>query len=378
MSSGGHKKHAEVIRPTYGSFAITGGRCDDIKALASRLIEALPQYRCGYADAHHAKPGDTVFLPGRLQEGAAVEYSFEGPYHQLNFTGSFNDFQKRAAFQSCDLVFINGNHFEASAQILILDPLKKESLKKRLSQLHSIQLILRTDPSMEPFDFLQPILPANVPIYNLSDTENIVDFFRQQMQSRLPKLQGLVLAGGKSIRLGRDKSKLVWHQKEQRYHLADLLQEFCASVHISCRPEQAGEINEPYQPLPDTFLNLGPYGAILSAFRSAPDSAWLVLACDLPLLNRESLQHLTSHRNASSSATAFESPRDGSPEPLVAIWEPKSYPLLLNLLSQGITCPRKALLSTFTHLIPSLNPHFLLNVNSPSDEALARGLINQE
>jgi molybdopterin-guanine dinucleotide biosynthesis protein A len=36
-------------------------------------------------------------------------------------------------------------------------------------------------------------------------------------------INGLVLAGGKSSRLGRDKSAVDWHGAEQQYYLADLL-----------------------------------------------------------------------------------------------------------------------------------------------------------
>ena len=122
-----------------------------------------------------------------------------------------------------------------------------------------------------------------------------------------------------------------------------------------------------YQTLADTFTGLGPYGAILSAFRKKPDAAWLVVACDLPLLDIDTLQYLKDHRNASSTATAFESPHNNLPEPLITIWEPKSYPVLLSFLSQGYTCPAKVLRNSDTTILKIKNPEALTNVNTKEE-----------
>jgi len=126
-------------------------------------------------------------------------------------------------------------------------------------------------------------------------------------------------------------------------------------------------VDSHYKTLPDTFVDLGPYGAILSAFREKPDAAWLVVACDLPLLDIETLQYLVAHRNPSAVATTFESPFDGLPEPLITIWEPKAYPILLSFLSQGYTCPRKALRNNDVHIIKAENADALMNVNTQDE-----------
>src|SRR5215203_1434026 len=90
-----------------------------------------------------------------------------------------------------------------------------------------------------------------------------------------PILKGLVLVGGKSTRMGNDKGRMQWHGKEQRYFLADLLSCFCNEVYLSCREEQRGEIHKNNcKTIADAYTNLGPYGAILSAFQKAPDVAW--------------------------------------------------------------------------------------------------------
>ena len=167
--------------------------------------------------------------------------------------------------------------------------------------------------------------------------------------------------------MGHDKGMISWYGKEQQYYLADLLQSLCNEVYISCRLDQQKEVDNKYQTLTDTFTDLGPFGAILSAFREKPDAAWLVVACDLPLLDAETLQYLKEHRSPSSTATAFVSTYNGLPEPLITIWEPKSYPVLLSFLSQGYNCPVKALRNSDTFILQAPNPQALTNVNTPDE-----------
>lgn len=196
-------------------------------------------------------------------------------------------------------------------------------------------------------------------------------------ETDLPQLNGLVLAGGKSLRMGNPKDKINWHGKEQRYYTADLLAPFCENVFISCRRDQLEHFDTDYNALTDTFLNMGPFGGILSALRAQRDKAWLVVACDLPLLDKNSLEFLIRSRDAEKAATTYESPFDGLPEPLITIWEPKSYPLLLNFLGLGNTCPRKVLMNSDTLILKPHNPDALMNVNTPEEMTKAKEILKK-
>ena len=199
------------------------------------------------------------------------------------------------------------------------------------------------------------------------------------MTSEKKIINGLVLAGGKSTRMGRDKSSIPWHGKEQQYHIADILKTLCNEVFISRRKGQEFETNENYKTLVDTYTGIGPYGAILSAFQFQPDVAWLVVACDLPLLDKKTLGYLIANRNEGATATTFQSPHDGLPEPLITIWEPKSYEVLLSYLSNGYTCPRKVLIkSNDVHILQAPDADALMNVNTPEDLARAEQIILQK
>lgn len=383
MISKEHKKHTDLVRPSYGNFsrnewAIVGGPCTIIKQLADQIISALsPVYKCAYVDTAHND--DIIVQPGRLASGAVLDYTDQVNYRQLNYQTEFNTFKLRETFAGADLVIANGNHHQAKAQVVIIYNNKRASLQKRMEQLTNVQMILLADDADEVFDFIKEAVPnwQDIPLYRLDETGKIIAFFENRMQHAKPALNGLVLAGGKSERMGFDKGGVNWHGKEQCYHMADLLKPFCKNVFISCRADQQSEIDRQYSSLPDTFTGLGPYGAILSAFREKPDSAWLVVACDLPLVSEKTLQQLMDNRDTSTIATAYQSSFDDFPEPLITIWEPKSYPVLLSFLSQGYSCPRKVLINSDITLLKAPSPDELTNVNTPEDLEKAKLLLHQ-
>ena len=384
MISKEHSKHAKLLRPAFGTFnrnewAIVGGPCTLIKLLADQVISTLSaNYKCAYIDTTHND--DVVLLPGRLANGAVLDYTDQINHSQLNYSTEFNSFKLRDTFAGVDLVIANGNHHQCKAQVVIISENKRASLQKRIDQLTNVQMLLLAENTNEVFDFIKEAIPnwEQLPLYRVDDVENISAFFKKQMQQAKPPINGLVLAGGKSQRMGFDKGAVNWHGTEQRYYMADLLKPFCNGVFISCRADQKSEINSNYSSLADTFTDLGPYGAILSAFREKPDSAWLVIACDLPLMDENTLQYLVDNRNPSAVATAYQSPANEFPEPLITIWEPKSYPLLLSFLAQGYSCPRKVLINSDVSLVNALNPDALTNVNTPDELERIKRILHQK
>lgn len=185
---------------------------------------------------------------------------------------------------------------------------------------------------------------------------------------------GLVLAGGKSQRMGKEKGAMVWYNKPHKYHLADLLSEYLSKVYISCRADQVDNNNDGYPALIDKQPNADSYGAIMSALQEHPDKAWLVVACDMPFIDKQSISHLIQQRDPSKIATAYFNPSNQLPEPMLAIWEPRSLTKLQQLAKTGVNCPRKALIkcSEETKLIKPIDVMSITNVNTPDDALAAR------
>lgn len=373
-----HQKHAKLARPDAGEFnrnelAILGTTCSNIRILANKLVQELyAKYRIAYVDADHkatATDDDST-----LTYGATLEFTDKITYRNLNFKQSFNAFQNRALFNEQDLMLVNGNHFTAQSQIVIIDPVKP--LDKKLEKLTNIQLILLAEGVESIPDYLTQHLPVGsaAPILKLNDTLAIANFIDKYLSQRQPQLNGLVLAGGQSQRMQTDKGSLEYFGKSQRLHVHELLSKHCAEVYVSYANAQAVNEQEQLPVVIDTFMGLGPFGGILSAFQSNPNAAWFTVACDLPYLSPETLAYLAEHRNPSKIATCFMDSENKFPEPLITIWEPRAYSVMLQFLSQGYSCPRKVLINSDVELLQAPTIEDLQNVNYPEQrqEAMTR------
>jgi molybdopterin-guanine dinucleotide biosynthesis protein A len=187
--------------------------------------------------------------------------------------------------------------------------------------------------------------------------------------SKIP-VYGLVLAGGFSRRMGCDKALLDYHGVPQGRWTGKLLEEVCERVYYSCREGQdlgpGPDLSE--LRIHDREEGMGPIGGILLAHEKHPDTAWLVLACDLPRLNRETLQQLLDARDKEQIVTAFKSAHDGLPEPLGAIYEPTAFTPLKEAFEGGLKCPRRFLINSQNVLLVDLFDKTALdNANTPEE-----------
>jgi len=243
-------------------------------------------------------------------------------------------------------------------------------LEKKLERITNTIAILRQSKDERLPEYLERHFGKELeiqPLYTINETKKLSDLIRETLVLNVPRLNGLVLAGGKSERMGIDKGLIDYHGLPQRAYLYRLLENFTEDTFISCRPDQVESLESDFKTIPDSISGLGPFGALLSAFREFPNHAWLVVACDLPLITPETMMELIDGRNPSKIATTFFNPETKFPEPLITVWEPKAYPELLHFLSLGYSCPRKVLINSRTEILNPADPNTLLNANNPLD-----------
>ena len=187
-------------------------------------------------------------------------------------------------------------------------------------------------------------------------------------------IYGLVLAGGASTRMLRDKAALSYHDKPQLQWSWELLDQLCQRTFISVRADQANDpVRAALPHIVDQLEGRGPIAGIAAAQAAHPDVAWLVLACDLPYLSRATLAYLLANRDPSRLATAFRSTHDGLPEPLCAIYEPASRTAISAYVQAGKHCPRKFLTQSDVKLLDQLDRRWLDNANTPDEYRAATG-----
>lgn len=356
------KKNNDIFAPN--EIAILGTKCDIISELVHKVSAKLSHYKLGYFDASHAKD---------VTQNILSEFTF---HHQGNVQIStfqnVNSYQQRLDFAQFDAVFINGNHFEGVKQILILDDEKEASVLKRISQLTNIQGIIKLKKEIEIFPFLIDKFPEikNISCFSIDEIDKISSLIQQIIQQKTAKVKGLVLIGGKSSRMKKDKSLLDFHGKPQKEFAKELLENNDVETYFS-----VANLSENPSEISDTFLNLGPFGGICSAFQKDPNSAWFVLATDLPFVNDELIKLVLQKRNPSKVATAIKGKNKEFVEPLITIYEPKAYSILLQYLAQGYSCPRKMLINSDVEIV-AIEDDLIRNINTPEEFEAAKTEIS--
>ncbi|MCG8371309.1 MAG: molybdenum cofactor guanylyltransferase [Proteobacteria bacterium] len=185
-------------------------------------------------------------------------------------------------------------------------------------------------------------------------------------------LHGLVLAGGRSRRMGRDKALLERDGRSQLAWIVALLDAHLDRVFVSTRADQRDDTERArFAQIVDRHDDLGPLAGILSAMEEYPSADWLVVACDLPNVSGETVRYLITNRSDEHPFTAFVSSHDGLPEPLCAIWRAGTGDIVRAFVDDGVICPRKILIRSDTHLIEQADPASLDNVNTPEDLAVS-------
>ncbi len=189
---------------------------------------------------------------------------------------------------------------------------------------------------------------------------------------------GLMLAGGRSRRMGQDKASLIWDGQPMWRRQLELLRACGLTAAVSVRPGQElpGFLEGECELIPDCHEDAGPLAGFLSAWARYPEHALLAVACDLPLLDANTIGHLLERRDAACFATAYTSANDGLPEPLCALYEPAAQAIMQRALDNDRRCPRKILIEggASVRLLALPRPMALENANTPEELERLRAL----
>lgn len=372
-----HQKHPPLVRPSGDHYARTdvafvGSTCAVMDGLILEWANKLqPDYRTLTVIGDHAEP-----LAGTLLQVGTKRFGTPGE--------DWSEYDERLQRGHFDCALVNGNHYPAARQIVFIDEKKASTLERRRDQLTDVIAVILVGEARPPSSVARRGACAQVPawlkaslsgksappICSLEEANAVVlPLLENLLGTRVPALKTLVLTGGKSQRMGQRKADLVYRSggQTEAERIASICEELLpGSVHISVANAAQPPVKD-YPNLPDRFPDLGAAGAICTAFLSDPDAAWLVVACDLPLLEKQQLTALVEAREPGRLATAYQLASQRFPEPLIAIYEPKAYPRLLQFLAMGYACPRKVLINSDVKKIVAENEVPFTNANTKAE-----------
>jgi len=181
-------------------------------------------------------------------------------------------------------------------------------------------------------------------------------------------LYGLILTGGKSTRMNEDKALLYYNGKPHALYLKDLIAPFCKNVYLSAKEGQwSGTSLENIPTISDSLKGSGPSIGIISAFKKHPEANWMVLACDLPYINEDTIKELIYHYDSHKAAIAFKNKDKDFAEPLCTLYTPLAHPVFENANRSEIYCPVKILRDMDLIKLDQCGSINLANINTPSE-----------
>ena len=143
-------------------------------------------------------------------------------------------------------------------------------------------------------------------------------------------MYGLIACGGKSSRMGKDKSLLQYHDLPQVEHIKRCIAPFCEQIFVSIQEKQlqshAGI--SPYLIDLPRYQHIGPMAALLTAFHHFPHQNFMLIGCDYPLLKPDDLKDFVLLIDAHPQwPVAFFNP-ERFYEPLLAYYPAKCASIL--------------------------------------------------
>jgi len=117
-------------------------------------------------------------------------------------------------------------------------------------------------------------------------------------------ITGIILAGGKSSRMGNDKGLQELCGKPLISYAIQVLSGLCDSIVISSSSDAYKSFG--YKVVPDQLPGIGPMGGIYSALKQSKTEKNLVLSCDLPFVTKELLSFILESSDGFDVAVPFE------------------------------------------------------------------------
>lgn len=190
-------------------------------------------------------------------------------------------------------------------------------------------------------------------------------------------LTAFVLAGGQSTRMGTDKAFLRWHEGTFLEHALTLARELTPEVRIVAQAEKFA--HHGVVVIEDIHRGCGPLGGIHAAL-STTLSPWnLMLAVDLPLLNRQLLSYLVMRARESQATVTV--PKVGARlQPLCAVYRREFADVAKRSLEAGQNKIDVLFAQVRTEVIEEVqlfeagfSQGMFRNVNTPQDLEAVRG-----
>lgn len=190
------------------------------------------------------------------------------------------------------------------------------------------------------------------------------------------ELEGFILAGGMSSRMGTDKARLRLGGETLVSRVAYALGGVCTRISLVSSRHVEADFGLPV--VEDIYGERGAMGGIHAALRSCAGEWAAVASCDLPFVTRDLFRRLSSLRGDGADAIA-PIQADGRAQPLCALYSRRCEVVCEGLIRAGELRPREMLERVRTRWVSHAelsdldgSEDFFRNVNTPEEFEAAR------
>ena len=198
-------------------------------------------------------------------------------------------------------------------------------------------------------------------------------------------LEGFILVGGASRRMGSDKSRLVLGELTTVEHIANALSTVASRVFTVGRSGARSSLKA-FDHISDIHPNWGALGGVHAALRACEAEWAAIVACDLPFVTNELFLRLWSLAQSGDPTTldaVVPIQADGRPQPLCALYRREPcVKKAQGLIAVGEHTPRALLAAVSTRRVQAEElsdlpgaAHFFFNVNTPADYERAKEIL---
>jgi len=176
------------------------------------------------------------------------------------------------------------------------------------------------------------------------------------------KIVGIILAGGKSSRMGFDKTKIDFKGKSFLDKTIALMENFTDNILVSSN----NDVDIKYPIIKDEIKNIGPLGGIYTILKNIKNDVALIIPADMPMLDKEIIKKLIENYSENDDICVFEN--NGKPEMLVGIYHKRLLPIIEKQIEKKEYKLQILLQKSVSKKIDgSLFTQQFININTPDD-----------
>ena len=177
----------------------------------------------------------------------------------------------------------------------------------------------------------------------------------------MKQLSGIILAGGLSSRMGRDKGLLPHKGRLLVEYSIEVMKTLCSEIIISSNNSAYEQFG--HRVVKDIHQQTGPIGGLYAALSASNTNDAIICPCDMPFISADTFHQLLKVNNR---AVVVQSNTDKL-YPTLGYYNKSCLPTILQQIEQGNYKMQCLIKELNAHSVKIDDARSLLNFNSPED-----------